>query len=209
MIRRKTGLGTKWARRASQSWATGCTRRPLRPFTSGLTCERRNGGDVMGFAGRVGWGRAARSAGAGGGAGCCAVLDHVAARAVGGTSTPSSLRVRCRADNRLAAEGAVRQDARRGAAERTDFRQRKSRASGRADRLSSTKVAPGAAQQTDFRQRKSRPERRSRPTFVNESRARSWLCRSAALPCDPPTSDLTSRPGRSSSRPSSAASCPR
>jgi Holliday junction resolvase RuvA-like protein len=52
-------------------------------------------------------------------------LDHVEARALGGTNAPSNLRVRCRAHNRLAAEDVF---GKAHVAERIDFRQRKSRA---------------------------------------------------------------------------------
>lgn len=51
-------------------------------------------------------------------------LDHVEARALGGTNAASNLRVRCRAHNRLAAEDAF---GKAYIAERIDFRQRKSR----------------------------------------------------------------------------------
>jgi 5-methylcytosine-specific restriction endonuclease McrA len=52
-------------------------------------------------------------------------LDHVEARALGGTNAASNLRVRCRAHNRLAAEEVF---GKAHVAERIDFRQRKSRA---------------------------------------------------------------------------------
>jgi hypothetical protein len=52
-------------------------------------------------------------------------LDHVEARALGGTNAASNLRVRCRAHNRLAAEEMF---GKAHVAERIDFRQRKSRA---------------------------------------------------------------------------------
>ena len=51
-------------------------------------------------------------------------LDHVTARALGGTNEPANLRVRCRAHNRLAAEEVF---GKAHVAERIDFRQRKSR----------------------------------------------------------------------------------
>jgi len=50
-------------------------------------------------------------------------LDHVQARALGGTNVASNLRVRCRAHNRLAAEDVF---GKAHVAERIDFRQRKS-----------------------------------------------------------------------------------
>jgi 5-methylcytosine-specific restriction endonuclease McrA len=50
-------------------------------------------------------------------------LDHVEARALGGTNDASNLRVRCRAHNRLAAEDVF---GKAYVAERIDFRQRKS-----------------------------------------------------------------------------------
>ncbi len=50
-------------------------------------------------------------------------LDHVEARALGGTNATSNLRVRCRAHNRLAAEDVF---GKAHIAERIDFRQRKS-----------------------------------------------------------------------------------
>ncbi len=52
-------------------------------------------------------------------------LDHVTARALGGTNEAANLRVRCRAHNRLAAEEVF---GKTHIAERIDFRQRKSRA---------------------------------------------------------------------------------
>ena len=52
-------------------------------------------------------------------------LDHVEARALGGTNAASNLRVRCRAHNRLAAEDVF---GKAHVAGRIDFRQRKSRA---------------------------------------------------------------------------------
>jgi 5-methylcytosine-specific restriction endonuclease McrA len=52
-------------------------------------------------------------------------LDHVEARALGGTNAASNLRVRCRAHNRLAAEEVF---GKAHVAERIDFRQRRSRA---------------------------------------------------------------------------------
>ncbi|MDB5219920.1 MAG: hypothetical protein JWO86_7847 [Myxococcaceae bacterium] len=52
-------------------------------------------------------------------------LDHIEARALGGTNAASNLRVRCRAHNRLAAEEVF---GKAHVAERIDFRQRKSRA---------------------------------------------------------------------------------
>ena len=52
-------------------------------------------------------------------------LDHLEARALGGTNAPSNLRVRCRAHNRLAAEEVF---GKAHVAERIDFRQRRSRA---------------------------------------------------------------------------------
>jgi hypothetical protein len=52
-------------------------------------------------------------------------LDHVEARALGGTNAASNLRVRCRAHNRLAAEDVF---GKAHIAESIDFRQRKSRA---------------------------------------------------------------------------------
>jgi hypothetical protein len=52
-------------------------------------------------------------------------LDHVEARALGGTNEPSNLRVRCRRHNRLAAEDVF---GKAHVAERIDFRQRRSRA---------------------------------------------------------------------------------
>jgi hypothetical protein len=52
-------------------------------------------------------------------------LDHVEARALGGTNTLSNLRVRCRSHNRLAAKEVF---GKAHVAERIDFRQRKSRA---------------------------------------------------------------------------------
>jgi hypothetical protein len=52
-------------------------------------------------------------------------LDHIEARALGGTNAASNLRVRCRAHNRLAAEEVF---GKAHDAERIDFRQRKSRA---------------------------------------------------------------------------------
>jgi Holliday junction resolvase RuvA-like protein len=52
-------------------------------------------------------------------------LDHLEARALGGTNAASNLRVRCRAHNRLAAEDVF---GKAHIAERIDFRQRKSRA---------------------------------------------------------------------------------
>jgi 5-methylcytosine-specific restriction endonuclease McrA len=52
-------------------------------------------------------------------------LDHVQARALGGTNAAPNLRVRCRAHNRLAAEEVF---GKAHVAERIDFRQRKSRA---------------------------------------------------------------------------------
>ncbi|MEA2749576.1 MAG: hypothetical protein QOI41_3719 [Myxococcales bacterium] len=52
-------------------------------------------------------------------------LDHIEARALGGTNAASNLRVRCRAHNRLAAEEVF---GKAHVAERIDFRQRRSRA---------------------------------------------------------------------------------
>jgi hypothetical protein len=52
-------------------------------------------------------------------------LDHVEARALGGTNASSNLRVRCRAHNRLAAEEVF---GKAHVAERIDFRQRRSHA---------------------------------------------------------------------------------
>jgi hypothetical protein len=52
-------------------------------------------------------------------------LDHVEARALGGTNAAWNLRVRCRAHNRLAAEEVF---GKAHVAERIDFRQRRSRA---------------------------------------------------------------------------------
>ncbi|MDB5221096.1 MAG: hypothetical protein JWO86_9023, partial [Myxococcaceae bacterium] len=52
-------------------------------------------------------------------------LDHVEAKALGGSNGASNLRVRCRAHNRLAAEEVF---GKTHVAERIDFRQRRSRA---------------------------------------------------------------------------------